>query len=225
MGTLTRRSTTPTPRSSRIPPPCQAAKRRRRLPTLRQHQPSPLSSLDSLLLNRLVGHPNILLLNQAVDREVEGDHLNSHLLNKAMDKQVGGSLRTGGIPHGEVEAARVKAGKITTGRIALRGVEEQAPNLPEQAPSLLEKDKATGAAVVGVGVGAGVDVDGVPRRQAGLLLPMIKPARNSTRWERWETTVRRMTCGSWSMLKTAGMMYTTQRVSKLILLLGAMDLG
>lgn len=155
MGTLTRKSTTPRPRSSHIAPPCQAAKRRRRLLSLRKHQPNP-ASLASSLLSHLVSHRGnhsgnhcrSYRSNQVVDDQVEEDHLNSHLLSKPADKQEEGSLRTGGIPHGEVEAVRVKVGKTTTGRIALRG-SGQALSLPEQAPSLPEGDEGMEAVVEG----------------------------------------------------------------------------
>ncbi|KAI7775330.1 hypothetical protein LA080_007047 [Diaporthe eres] len=147
----------------------KAAKRRRRLLTLRKHQPSP-ASLASSLLSHLVSHRGShrgnhrgnhcrsYRSNQVVDDQVEEDHLNNHLLNKAADKQEEGSLRTGGIPHGEVEAVKVKVGKTTTGRIALRGL-GQALSLPEYGPSLPGGDEGMEAVVEGpveeVGVVAG----------------------------------------------------------------------
>ncbi|KAG6365740.1 hypothetical protein INS49_007351 [Diaporthe citri] len=99
----------------------------RRLLALQQHQPSPASPA-SRQLNHLFGH------------------LNSHLLNKAADKQAGGSLRTGGIPDGEVEADRAKDGRTAIGRIDLRAP-EQALSLREQAPSRPGEDEGTGAVV------------------------------------------------------------------------------
>lgn len=168
MGTLNRKSTTPRPRSSHIAPPCQAAKRRRhRLLTLRKHQPSP-DSPDSSLLNHPGSHRSnhrgnhrdnhcgSYCSSQVADDQAEEDHLNSHLLNKAADKQEEASLRTGGIPHGEAEAVRVKVGRTTTGRIALRG-SGQALSLPEQAPRLQEGDEVMGDVVEGLVAEVGVE--------------------------------------------------------------------
>lgn len=207
MGTLTRKRTTQPPRSSHIPLPCRAAKHRRRLLTLQQNQPSPFSSLLNLPVNHQASHPN------------------SHLLSKAADKQVEGSLRTGGIPHGEAGADKVKVGETAIGRIGLKPL-GQTLSPPEQVLSrpgedqgmeavgaVVEEDAVEGDAEEGDAEVGGVEGEdaaeegvvvearaldrvaaadealagagtGARPWQAGGLLPVTKPGRNSIRWER-----------------------------------------
>lgn len=70
------------------------------------------------LLTSPPGDCLLLLLKMSQDSPV------SNLLNQAAAKQAEGNLRIGGIPSGEVEAARDGAGKIAAGRIAHNHLEE-----------------------------------------------------------------------------------------------------
>lgn len=105
MGILNRKSTTPPPRSSHMPLPCQVADCLLLLLKMRV-----LHNLPDLLTSP-PGDCLLLLLKMSQDSPV------SNLLNQAAAKQAEGNLRIGGIPSGEVEAARDGAGKIAAGRI------------------------------------------------------------------------------------------------------------
>lgn len=98
MGTLTRKSTTGTPRSSRMPPACQEANRRRHL----------LNNLASRQVSDLNSH----LLSQAIHKQVEG---NLRI----------GEIQNGEVEAGRVVAGKITAGRLAHNRPgAIRVVED-----------------------------------------------------------------------------------------------------